>query len=68
MNEANTIFASTLKLTESSGSSEGGEESNQMVKKMTEDILEGVREPFKIKDVERMYPFEYEESMNSTLL
>lgn len=68
MNEANTIFASTLKLTESSGSNEGGEESNQMVKKMTEDILEGVREPFKIKDVERRYPFKYEESMNSVLL
>lgn len=39
-----------------------------MVKKMTEDILEGIREPFKIKDVERSYPFKYEESMNSVLL
>ena len=27
-----------------------------------------MREPFKIKDVERRYPFKYEESMNSVLL
>lgn len=32
------------------------------------DILEGIREPFKIKDVERRYPFKYEESMNAVLL
>lgn len=35
---------------------------------MTEDILSTLREPFKIKDVERNYPFAYEESMNSVLL
>jgi len=68
MNEANSIFLSTLKLTESSGSGENDEESNQMVKKMTLDILESIREPFMIKEVERSYPFKYEESMNSVLL
>lgn len=36
--------------------------------KMTQDILAGVREPFKIKEVERKFPFTYEESMNSVLL
>ena len=36
--------------------------------KMTEDILSSVREPFKIKEVEKHYPFKYEESMNSVLL
>ena len=35
---------------------------------MTEDILKQIREPFKIKEVERVYPFRYEESMNSVLL
>lgn len=35
---------------------------------MTEDILSTLREPFKIKDVERNHPFTYEESMNSVLL
>ena len=39
-----------------------------MVKKMTETILDGIREPFKIKEVERKYPFKYEESMNGVLL
>ncbi len=39
-----------------------------MVKKMTLDILNSVREPFKIKEVERQFPFKYEESMNSVLL
>ena len=39
-----------------------------MVKKMTQDILAGIREPFKIKEVERKYPFTYNESMNSVLL
>lgn len=70
MTEANTIFQNTLKLTESSSSNDGGsgEESNRMVKKMTEDILAGIREPFKIKEIERNYPFKYEESMNSVLL
>ena len=35
---------------------------------MTKDILDSIREPFKIKEVERKYPFQYEESMNSVLL
>ena len=35
---------------------------------MTQDILAGIREPFKIKEVERKYPFTYNESMNSVLL
>lgn len=35
---------------------------------MTQSILAKIREPFKIKDVERRYPFDYKESMNSTLL
>lgn len=35
---------------------------------MTERILEQIREPFLIKEVERNYPFLYEESMNSVLL
>jgi len=35
---------------------------------MTQDILAQIREPFKIKDVEKKYPFDYKESMNSTLL
>ena len=70
MTEANTIFQNTLKLTQSSSSNDGGSggESNRMVKKMTEDILAGIREPFKIKEIERNYPFKYEESMNSVLL
>merc|ERR1712079_138992 len=69
MLEANTIFKSTLKLTEhSSASGSSGSESAQLVKKMTESILDGVREPFKIKEIERKYPFDYEESMNSVLL
>ena len=35
---------------------------------MTVDILSKIREPFKIKEVEALYPFSYEESMNSVLL
>ena len=70
MQESNAIFQDTLKLTEASSSKEGGpsEESSQLVMKMTQDILAGIREPFKIKEVERKYPFSYEESMNAVLL
>ena len=70
MQESNAIFQDTLKLTEASSSKEGGtsDESSQMVMKMTQDILAGIREPFKIKEVERRYPFSYEESMNAVLL
>lgn len=69
MSEASAIFQSTLKLTSSSGADRGADnESNLLVKKMTEDIMTSVREPFKIKEVERKYPFTYEESMNSVLL
>jgi dynein heavy chain len=35
---------------------------------MTKEILLKIREPFKIKEVEALYPFSYEESMNSVLL
>ena len=35
---------------------------------MAQDFLNMLREPFKIKDVEKRYPFTYEESMNSVLL
>ena len=35
---------------------------------MTLEILSKIREPFKIKEVESLYPFKYEESMNSVLL
>lgn len=35
---------------------------------MTIEILEMIREPYKIKEVEAIYPFRYEESMNSVLL
>jgi dynein heavy chain len=36
--------------------------------KLANEILYSVREPFKIKEVEKKYPFKYEESMNSVLL
>jgi hypothetical protein len=36
--------------------------------KMAREILIQIREPFKIKEVEKKYPFKYEESMNSVLL
>jgi len=35
---------------------------------MATDILSQIREPFKLKEVEKNYPFKYEESMNSVLL
>lgn len=35
---------------------------------MANEILSQVRDPFKIKEVERFYPFRYENSMNSVLL
>jgi hypothetical protein len=35
---------------------------------MVTEILLKIRDPFKIKEVEAMYPFSYEESMNSVLL
>ena len=35
---------------------------------MTIEILDMIREPYKIKEVEAIYPFRYEESMNSVLL
>lgn len=35
---------------------------------MAEDIRSQVREPYKIKEVEKKFPFEYKESMNSVLL
>lgn len=38
------------------------------VKKMTNDVLKMIREPFKINEVQKKYPFKYEESMNSVLL
>ena len=36
--------------------------------KMAREILYQIREPFKIKEVEKKWPFKYEESMNSVLL
>ena len=36
--------------------------------KMAKEILYQIREPFKIKEVEKKFPFRYEESMNSVLL
>jgi dynein heavy chain len=51
-----------------SGSGEDSNQSNDQAIKMLEDILNQLREPFKIKDVEKRYPFKYEESMNSVLL
>lgn len=68
MTESNTIFQNTLRLTESSAAGSVSEDSNQLVMKMTQDILSTLREPFKIKEVERKFPFTYEESMNSVLL
>ena len=35
---------------------------------MASEILYSIREPFKVKEVEKKYPFKYEESMNSVLL
>ena len=35
---------------------------------MANEILYQIREPFKIKEVEKKFPFKYEESMNSVLL
>jgi dynein heavy chain len=35
---------------------------------MASEILYSIREPYKIKEVEKKYPFKYEESMNSVLL
>jgi len=32
------------------------------------EILSLIREPFKLLEVEKKYPFKYEESMNSVLL
>ena len=70
INEANDIFGSVLKLTAAS-QSEGGEGASSeadLAMKMTQDILIQIREPFKIKEVEKKFPFKYEESMNSVLL
>ena len=36
--------------------------------KMAQDILSLLRDPFKLKEVEKRYPFTYEDSMNSVLL
>jgi dynein heavy chain len=35
---------------------------------MASELLYSIREPFKIKEVEKKFPFKYEESMNSVLL
>jgi dynein heavy chain len=35
---------------------------------MANEILYSIREQFKIKEVEKKFPFKYEESMNSVLL
>lgn len=35
---------------------------------MANEIFFSVRDPFKVKEVEKKYPFKYEESMNSVLL
>jgi hypothetical protein len=35
---------------------------------MASEILYSLREPFKIKEVEKKYPFRYEDSMNSVLI
>lgn len=55
-------------MTESSSAESAGDGSSELVKKITSDILGTIREPFMIKEVERKYPFTYEESMNSVLL
>lgn len=71
MHESSTIFGNILRLTESSSSGQSAsqnEDTASLVKKMTGDILDSLREPFKIKEVERKFPFMYEESMNSVLL
>lgn len=70
INEANSIFANVLKLTSGSQSEAGdaaGTETD-LAMKMTNDILGQIREPFKIKEIEKKFPFKYEESMNSVLL
>lgn len=53
---------------QSNDSGSGAEESSALVRKLTRDILDKIREPFKIKEVEKKYPFNYLESMNSVLL
>ena len=70
INEANDIFGSVLKLTAAS-QSEGGEGAGSeadLAMKMTQDILTQIREPFKIKEVEKKFPFRYEESMNAVIV
>lgn len=65
--EANQIFTAVIKLSQTSGAEAGGAVQDQC-KTMTEEILTKIREPFKIKEVEALYPFTYEESMNSVLI
>ena len=67
MNEANSILSDIL----AAGTGTGGvkADGNEQAMKMAREILVQIREPFKIKEeVEKKYPFKYEESMNSVLL
>ena len=69
INEANSIFANVLILTSGSqDAGDAGSSETELAMKITNDILGQIREPFKIKEIEKKFPFKYEESMNSVLL
>jgi len=66
INESLAISADLLTLQSTGGAGVGS--SNAQVAKMAAEILYQIREPFKIKEVEKKYPFTYSDSMNSVLL
>ncbi len=69
MNESTDIVADILALSKNSGAEgQAGGSTNVQAMKMAREILYQIREPFKIKEVEKKWPFKYEESMNSVLL
>lgn len=65
--ESNYVFKNILTL---EGSSSGGQDDSatKEAQALTQKILQTIREPFKIMEVAKRYPFDYEESMNSVLL
>jgi len=66
LNESAAMLNDILRLSSDSEGATG--HLGQQATKMANEILVQIREPFKIKEVEKKYPFKYGESMNSVLL
>ena len=53
---------------DSGGDASSSNKANETAVRMATDVLKQISEPFKVVEIEKKFPFNYEESMNSVLL